>query len=119
MLEDRRRRVEVHNVSKKVQQGLEPEDAQDGEAESVWNCEICGGNFSSAYNIQRHQIEKHQASSPTVASSACERVFNQSRYLKSHMRRMHTPLQTWHACTQCQNKYKDKGILTRHKKRKH
>ena len=92
-------------------------------------CEECHATFSSKTNLNRHSLEEHKIVNINVKKTSlkhypftcdeCDFYTKRKHYLQLHMLKMHGPDPEMMSCNLCQETFKYRSNLSRHKRRLH
>lgn len=96
--------------------------------ESPQLCLVCGVSCSTKYSLQRHMLH-HEPRSNTFKCDTCEKSFTMRRYLLTHMREKHPPINHGVAddalknlplpefCTICNKSFINRNYFRQHMKK--
>lgn len=78
-----------------------------------YECRTCGDKFNG---ITQRNFHEQSHSTESLVCNICRSSFGTVRYLKQHMRRMHSDSQVRHKCTLCANDFRSPTVLEKHLK---
>lgn len=78
-----------------------------------YKCRTCGDKFNG---ITQRNFHEQSHSTESLVCNICSSRFGTIRYLKQHMRRMHSDSQVRHKCTLCSNDFRSPTVLEKHLK---